>query len=71
MNPKFEYKGCEQNNTDKGEERMKYVVKINYYSFRFEDATEAMEFAKTAMEKADADDNVEVRIVLEKDEGEE
>ena len=29
---------------------MQYIVEINYYKFVFDDAEEAMAFAKTAME---------------------
>lgn len=68
MNPKYEDNCCKQYNTDKGEKRMRYIVKIDYKRFYFEDRLDAMMFAETALQASNDDVNVEVEIHLDKGE---
>lgn len=45
----------------------KYVVKVSYISFEFEDRNEAIDFAETAFEKM-VDDTRGVEIYIEREE---
>ena len=49
----------------------KYIVKVSYIKFEFEDRNEAIDFAETAFEKMVDDDRRNVEISIDRDEEDE